>query len=69
VTGYIRRSEWDRMWAEARARGTFPPFICKAAIVPDAEYDAHAPSGVLAWLGKMTGRHPAAPEREPEAGL
>jgi hypothetical protein len=65
VTGYIRRSEWDRLCAEAKARGGSPPLIC-AFVVPDAEFDALRPSGLLAWLGELV--RPA-PEAEPEAGL
>ncbi len=68
MTGYIRRSEWDRLWAEARARGGYPPLI-NAFIVPDAELDANPPSGPLAWLGKLAGLTRPPPEPEPEAGL
>jgi hypothetical protein len=67
VTGVIRKSEWDRLWVEARARGEYPPLI-NAFIVPDAEVDANPPSGLLAWLGKSAALRPA-PEPEPEAGL
>jgi hypothetical protein len=29
MTGAFSRAEYDLLWAAARARGTFPPFICK----------------------------------------
>jgi hypothetical protein len=32
----ITRSDWDRLWAEARARGEYPPLI-DYFTVPDAE--------------------------------
>jgi hypothetical protein len=68
MTGVIRKSEWDRLWAEARARGEYPPLI-NAFIVPDAEVDANRPPGTLAWLGALTGLMRPVPEPGPEAGL
>jgi hypothetical protein len=58
MTGFIRESEWDRLCAEAHARGEYPPLVC-SRIVPDAEYDAMQKPGPrwLAWL-----------DREPDAG-
>jgi hypothetical protein len=29
MTGAFSRSEYDRLWAVARARGEYPPLVCK----------------------------------------
>ena len=60
MTEIITESEWARLWAQARARGAYPPFICEMRIVPDAEADRPTPG----WLARLI-----EPEPEPEAGL
>jgi hypothetical protein len=67
MTGGIRKSEWDRLRAEARARGEYPPLI-DYFTVSDAEPDAVRPLGLLGRLGEFVGIR-ADPEPEIEAEL
>jgi hypothetical protein len=68
MTGGIRESEWNRLWAEARPWGEYPPLI-DYFTVPDAELDANPPPGPLAWLGDLLGLTRPAPEPELQAEL